>query len=64
MHSTSCSKNSLTLSVQYFNQILTVVLEVLDDSDSSTRELSLLLIVEMLKSQVCFIFAKASLSDL
>ncbi|MED6132989.1 hypothetical protein PIB30_024066 [Stylosanthes scabra] len=35
----------------YFNQILTVVLEVLDDSDSSIRELSLSLIVEMLKNQ-------------
>lgn len=36
---------------KYFNQILTAVLEVLDDSDSSTRELALLLIVEMLKNQ-------------
>ncbi|KAG4959413.1 hypothetical protein JHK87_036046 [Glycine soja] len=35
----------------YFNQILTVVLEVLDDSDSSIRELALSLIVEMLKNQ-------------
>ncbi|CAJ1968308.1 unnamed protein product [Sphenostylis stenocarpa] len=35
----------------YFNQILTVVLEVLDDSDSLIRELALSLIVEMLKSQ-------------
>ncbi|KAK6143980.1 hypothetical protein DH2020_020800 [Rehmannia glutinosa] len=37
---------------QYFNQILTTVLEVLDDSDSSIRELALTLIVEMLKNQV------------
>ncbi|KAK9282224.1 hypothetical protein L1049_005138 [Liquidambar formosana] len=36
---------------KYFNQILTVVLEVLDDSDSSIRELALSLIVEMLKNQ-------------
>ncbi|XP_027934181.1 CLIP-associated protein-like isoform X1 [Vigna unguiculata] len=35
----------------YFNQILTVVLDVLDDSDSSIRELGLSLIVEMLKNQ-------------
>ncbi|KAL6499561.1 hypothetical protein OROGR_027471 [Orobanche gracilis] len=35
----------------YFNQILTTVLEVLDDSDSSIRELALTLIVEMLKNQ-------------
>ncbi|CAJ1897870.1 unnamed protein product [Sphenostylis stenocarpa] len=37
--------------LQYFNQILTVVLEVLDDSDSSVKELALSLIVEMLKNQ-------------
>lgn len=36
---------------KYFNQILTVVLEVLDDSDSSIRELALSLIIEMLKNQ-------------
>ncbi|KAL3517765.1 hypothetical protein ACH5RR_020354 [Cinchona calisaya] len=36
---------------KYFNQILTVVLEVLDDSDSSIRELALSLIVEMLNNQ-------------
>ncbi|KAJ1384746.1 Enolase, C-terminal TIM barrel domain [Sesbania bispinosa] len=35
----------------YFNQILTVVLEVLDDSNSSIRQLALSLIVEMLKNQ-------------
>uniref|UniRef100_A0A7N0SYI6 TOG domain-containing protein n=1 Tax=Kalanchoe fedtschenkoi TaxID=63787 RepID=A0A7N0SYI6_KALFE len=36
---------------KYFNQILTIVLEALDDSDSSTRELVLSLIMEMLKNQ-------------
>uniref|UniRef100_A0A2P2MUH6 TOG domain-containing protein n=1 Tax=Rhizophora mucronata TaxID=61149 RepID=A0A2P2MUH6_RHIMU len=36
---------------KYFNQILTAVLEVLDDSDSSVRELALSLIVEILKNQ-------------
>ncbi|KAK7279461.1 hypothetical protein RJT34_24514 [Clitoria ternatea] len=36
---------------QYFNQILTAVLEVLDDSDSSIRELALLLMVELLTNQ-------------
>ncbi|KAL0437301.1 UNVERIFIED_CONTAM: CLIP-associated protein [Sesamum radiatum] len=36
---------------KYFNQILTAVLEVLDDPDSSIRELALALIVEMLKNQ-------------
>ncbi|KAK6164371.1 hypothetical protein DH2020_001235 [Rehmannia glutinosa] len=36
---------------QYFNQILTAVFEVLDDSDSSIRELALALIVEMVKHQ-------------
>lgn len=40
------------LCLQYFNQILTAVLEVLDDSDSSTRELALSLIAEILKNQV------------
>lgn len=40
------------VSLQYFNQILTVVLEVLDDSDTPVRELALSLIVEMLKNQV------------
>ncbi|KAG9145882.1 hypothetical protein Leryth_021336 [Lithospermum erythrorhizon] len=35
----------------YFNQILTVALEVLDDIDSSIRELTLSLIGEMLKNQ-------------
>lgn len=41
--------------MQYFNQILTVVLEVLDDSDSSIRELSLSLLVEMVNNQVCLL---------
>ncbi|KAK1420589.1 hypothetical protein QVD17_22304 [Tagetes erecta] len=36
---------------KYFNQILMVVLEVLDDPDSSIRELALSLIAEMLKNQ-------------
>ncbi|CAA0815256.1 CLIP-associated protein [Striga hermonthica] len=46
----SISRNHLVWS-KYFNQILTAVLEVLDDSDSSIRELALVLIVEMLKNQ-------------
>ena len=40
---------------QYFNQILTVVLEVVDDKDFSVREVALSLISEMLKSQVCYL---------
>lgn len=40
--------------MQYFNQILTAVLEVLDDNDSSIREVALSLINEMLKNQVCY----------
>ncbi|XP_051120356.1 CLIP-associated protein-like isoform X2 [Andrographis paniculata] len=36
---------------KYFNQILTAVLEVLDDPDTSIRELALTLIIEMLKNQ-------------
>ncbi|XP_077250889.1 CLIP-associated protein-like [Tasmannia lanceolata] len=36
---------------KYFNQILTAVLEVLDDPDSSIRELALSLILEMLNNQ-------------
>ncbi|KAG2712081.1 hypothetical protein I3760_04G108200 [Carya illinoinensis] len=43
--------NDHSIWTQYFNQILTVVLEVSDDSDSSIRELSLALIIEMLKNQ-------------
>jgi len=48
------SNASLSILQQYFNQILTTVLEVLDDSDSSTRELALSLITEMLNNQVRF----------
>ncbi|KGN44556.1 CLIP-associated protein isoform X1 [Cucumis sativus] len=36
---------------KYFNQILTVTLEVLDNSDFSVRELALSLITEMIKNQ-------------
>ncbi|XP_057742358.1 CLIP-associated protein-like [Arachis stenosperma] len=43
--------NDPSVWTQYFNQILTVVLEVLDDSDSSIRELALSMLVEMLKNQ-------------
>ncbi|GKV43051.1 hypothetical protein SLEP1_g50392 [Rubroshorea leprosula] len=43
--------NDQSIWSKYFNQILTALLEVLDDSDFSTRELALLLIVEMLKNQ-------------
>ncbi|CAA2934086.1 CLIP-associated isoform X1 [Olea europaea subsp. europaea] len=43
--------NDKSIWSKYFNQILTAVLEVLDDSDSSIRELTLSLIVEMLKNQ-------------
>ncbi|KAJ4968834.1 hypothetical protein NE237_015535 [Protea cynaroides] len=43
--------NDYSIWTKYFNQILTVVLEVLDDSDSSIRELALSLIVEMLNNQ-------------
>ncbi|XP_022771392.1 CLIP-associated protein-like [Durio zibethinus] len=43
--------NDLTIWTKYVNQILTAVLEVLDDSDSSIRELALSLVVEMLKNQ-------------
>jgi CLIP-associating protein 1/2 len=46
------SDAGLSILQQYFNQILTVVLEVLDDSDSSMRELALSLIAEMLNNQV------------
>ncbi|RVX19154.1 CLIP-associated protein [Vitis vinifera] len=47
----SSSSPSLLLRRRYFNQILTAILEILDDSDSSIRELALSLIVEMLKNQ-------------
>ncbi|KAL2556890.1 CLIP-associated protein [Forsythia ovata] len=43
--------NDQSIWSKYFNQILTAVLEVLDDFDSSIRELTLSLIVEMLKNQ-------------
>ncbi|XP_010467930.1 PREDICTED: CLIP-associated protein [Camelina sativa] len=43
--------NEESVWTKYFNQILTVVLEVLDDEDFSIRELALSLISEMLKSQ-------------
>ncbi|XP_062226123.1 CLIP-associated protein-like [Phragmites australis] len=43
--------NNSSIWAKYFNQILTAVLEVLDDSDSSTRELALSLIAEMLNNQ-------------
>ncbi|TYI74106.1 hypothetical protein E1A91_D07G177100v1 [Gossypium mustelinum] len=43
--------NDISIWTKYFNQILTTLLEVLDDSDSSIRELALPLIVEMLKNQ-------------
>lgn len=36
---------------QYHNQILTGMLEVLDDSDSSVRELALITVLEMLSNQ-------------
>ncbi|RVW53566.1 CLIP-associated protein [Vitis vinifera] len=44
-------RDTLVVFMQYFNQILTAILEILDDSDSSIRELALSLIVEMLKNQ-------------
>ncbi|XP_057508381.1 CLIP-associated protein-like isoform X1 [Actinidia eriantha] len=43
--------NDQSIWTKYFNQILTVVLEVLDDSESSICELALSLIIEMLKNQ-------------
>ncbi|XP_017604079.1 CLIP-associated protein-like [Gossypium arboreum] len=43
--------NDISIWIKHFNQILTTLLEVLDDSDSSIRELALSLIVEMLKNQ-------------
>ncbi|KAH7691640.1 CLIP-associating protein 1/2 [Dioscorea alata] len=43
--------NDHSVWTKYFNQILTTVLEVLDDPNSSTRELSLSLIGEMLNNQ-------------
>uniref|UniRef100_I1PMV6 TOG domain-containing protein n=2 Tax=Oryza TaxID=4527 RepID=I1PMV6_ORYGL len=43
--------NDISIWAKYFNQILTAVLEVLDDSDSSTREIALSLVAEMLNNQ-------------
>ncbi|PHT77786.1 CLIP-associated protein [Capsicum annuum] len=43
--------NDQSIWVKYFNQTLTAVLEVLDDSESWTREIALSLILEMLKNQ-------------
>ncbi|CAM0903887.1 unnamed protein product [Alopecurus aequalis] len=43
--------NDSSIWSKYFNQILAAVLEVLGDSDSSTRELALSLIAEMLNNQ-------------
>ncbi|PKA56536.1 CLIP-associated protein [Apostasia shenzhenica] len=43
--------NDSSVWAKYFNQILTCVLEVLDDPDSSIRELDLNLILEMLNNQ-------------
>ncbi|KAK4775013.1 hypothetical protein SAY86_009948 [Trapa natans] len=43
--------NDISIWEKYFNQILTIVLEVLDYSDVSIRVLALSLIVEMLKYQ-------------
>ncbi|XP_057480107.1 CLIP-associated protein-like [Actinidia eriantha] len=43
--------NDQSIWTKYFNQILTVVLEVLDDSESSIRELAISLIAEMLRNQ-------------
>lgn len=39
--------------LQYFNQILKAVLEVLDDPNSSTREVTLQLVTVMVNKQVC-----------
>uniref|UniRef100_A0A0D9VIC3 TOG domain-containing protein n=1 Tax=Leersia perrieri TaxID=77586 RepID=A0A0D9VIC3_9ORYZ len=48
---TASTNNDNSIWTKYFNQILTSVLEVLDDSDSSIRELSLSLVAEMLHNQ-------------
>ncbi|GAB4830137.1 hypothetical protein Ancab_019778 [Ancistrocladus abbreviatus] len=45
------ASNDSSVWAKYFNQILTAILEVLDDSDSSIRELALSLILQMLKNQ-------------
>ncbi|XP_056169276.1 CLIP-associated protein-like [Syzygium oleosum] len=43
--------SDISIWTKYFNQILTIVLEVLDDSDSLIRELGLLSIAEILQNQ-------------
>ncbi|KAJ4747074.1 CLIP-associating protein [Rhynchospora pubera] len=43
--------NDTSIWTKYFNQILTAVLEVLDDSEASMREHALSLILEMLNNQ-------------
>ncbi|KAJ3706355.1 hypothetical protein LUZ61_010060 [Rhynchospora tenuis] len=43
--------NDTSIWTKYFNQILTAVLEVLDDSEASIREHALSLILEMLNNQ-------------
>ncbi|KAL5213292.1 hypothetical protein ABZP36_024139 [Zizania latifolia] len=48
---TASTNNDSSIWTKYFNQILTAIIEVLDDSDSSVRELSLSLIAEMLHNQ-------------
>ncbi|XP_058207371.1 CLIP-associated protein-like isoform X2 [Rhododendron vialii] len=44
-------ENDHSIWTKYFNQVLMVVLEVLDDLESSIRELALSLIFEMLRNQ-------------
>ncbi|KAK1260398.1 CLIP-associated protein [Acorus gramineus] len=43
--------NNNSIWTKYFNQILTAVLEIFDDHDSSIRELALSLVIEMLNNQ-------------
>ncbi|XP_048138801.1 CLIP-associated protein-like isoform X1 [Rhodamnia argentea] len=45
------ASNDISVWAKYFNQILTIVLEVLDDHDPAIRELALSLIMELLKNQ-------------
>ncbi|KAJ8616826.1 hypothetical protein MRB53_036198 [Persea americana] len=47
----ACMANNHSFWTKYFNQILTTVLEVFDDPDSSIRELALSLMLQMLKNQ-------------
>ncbi|XP_062219673.1 CLIP-associated protein-like [Phragmites australis] len=47
----AATNNDSSIWTKYFNQILTTVLEVLDQSDSSVREISLLLVAEMIHNQ-------------